>query len=139
MIDRKKIKAFVNDVVRHFHPQRVVLFGSYAHGHPNADSDVDLLVVLPHKSHPAIKAAEIRNRIRAEFPMDLIVLSPRAIRQRLATGDYFITEILQRGRTLYESEARSVYRTRDLRIAPLRTKPKRLHSRPPPPLTDNPL
>ena len=103
MIDSKKIKAFVNELVRHYHPQRVVLFGSYAHGTPTADSDVDLLVVMPHKAHPAIKAAEIRNRIRAEFPMDLIVVSPRAMRQRIATGDFFFAEILQRGRTLHET------------------------------------
>jgi predicted nucleotidyltransferase len=102
MIERKKIKAFVGEVAQQFHPRRVVLFGSYAYGRPNADSDVDLLVIMPHKGHSAIQAAEIRKRIHAGFPVDLIVRSPREIRRRLAMDDFFITEILERGKTLYE-------------------------------------
>jgi predicted nucleotidyltransferase len=104
MIDRKKIKAFVGEVARQFQPQRVVLFGSYAYGRPGADSDVDLLVIMPHKDHPAVQAAEILKRIRAGFPIDLIVRSPREIRKRLAMDDFFITEILERGKTLYEGQ-----------------------------------
>src|ERR1035437_1618304 len=100
MIDRKKIKAFVGEVARQFRPQRVVLFGSYAYGRPGDDSDVDLLVIMPHEGHSAIQAAEIRKRIRAGFPVDLIVRSPREIRKRLAMDDFFITEILEQGKTL---------------------------------------
>jgi predicted nucleotidyltransferase len=102
MIDRRKIKTFVDEVVRQFQPERVVLFGSYAYGKPGADSDVDLLVIMPHEGHPAIAGAEIRKRIRAGFPMDLIVRSPREIRERLDIDDSFIAEILERGETLYE-------------------------------------
>jgi uncharacterized protein len=103
MIDRKNINAFVSQVAQQFQPQRVVLFGSYAYGKPTADSDVDLLVIMPHQGHSAVQAAEIRKRIRAGFPMDLIVRSPREIRKRLAMHDVFITEILEQGRTLYET------------------------------------
>src|SRR6185437_4197195 len=102
MIDRRKITAFVDEVVRQFQPERVVLFGSYAYGKPGADSDVDLLVIMPHERHPAITGAEIRKRIRAGFPMDLLVRSPREIRERLDIDDSFIAEILERGETLYE-------------------------------------
>ena len=104
MIDRKKITAFVNQIAAQFHPQRIVLFGSYAYGQPNADSDVDLLVIMPHKGHSAIQAAEILKRIHAGFPIDLIVRSPRVIRQRIAMNDFFITEILEQGQTLYEAQ-----------------------------------
>jgi HEPN domain-containing protein/predicted nucleotidyltransferase len=77
MINRETIAAFVSEVARQFHPQRVVLSGSYASGWPNADSDVDLLVIMRHKGHAAVQAAEIRKRIRAGFPLDLLVRSPR--------------------------------------------------------------
>ena len=103
MIDRKKIHAFVDEVARLFHPERILLFGSYACGQPGADSDVDLLVIMPHQGHPAIQAAQIRKRIRAGFPMDLIVRSPREIKKRVAMDDFFITEILEQGETLYEA------------------------------------
>src|SRR5712691_4919735 len=99
MIERSRIQAFVDEMVRQFRPKRVVLFGSYAYGQPNEDSDVDLLVIMPHQGHSAVQAAEILKRIRAGFPVDLIVRSPQAIRQRLAMDDYFITEILEQGET----------------------------------------
>jgi predicted nucleotidyltransferase len=102
MIAPSKIRNFVGEIARQFKPRRVVLFGSYAYGRPGPDSDVDLLVIMPHKGHPAIQAAEICKRVHAGFPLDLIVRSPAEIRRRLAMDDFFITEILGRGETLYE-------------------------------------
>ena len=43
MVSRKHIQAFVDQVVRRFRPGKVILFGSYAYGHPSDDSDVDLM------------------------------------------------------------------------------------------------
>jgi predicted nucleotidyltransferase len=102
MVKQRDIRAFVRRVATLFHPQRVILFGSYAYGKPTADSDVDLLVVMPHEGHPAVQAAAIRKQVRSGFPMDLVVRSPAEIRRRLAMGDFFISEVLERGRPLYE-------------------------------------
>ena len=102
MVEMQSIKAFVKKVGSQFHPEQVILFGSYAYGKPTADSDVDLLVVMPHEGQPTIKAAEIRKQIRAGFPMDLIVRSPEEVRRRLDMGDFFISEAVERGHRLYE-------------------------------------
>lgn len=104
MVKQRDIDTFVRRLVTEFQPQRVVLFGSYARGTPTKDSDVDLLVVMPHQGPPAMKAAEIRTAIRAGFPLDLIVRSPAAIRARVDMGDYFINDILQQGHSLYEAK-----------------------------------
>lgn len=37
----------VKQIVRRFHPDQVILFGSHARGTAGPDSDVDLLVVMP--------------------------------------------------------------------------------------------
>lgn len=103
MVRQEQIRRFVSRMVETFHPQRVVLFGSYAYGNPTADSDVDLLVVIPHEGPPTVKAAEIRKRVRAGFPVDLIVRSPEEMRRRLMMDDVFIREIAERGRALYEA------------------------------------
>lgn len=102
MVRRRDIHNFARRVAARFHPQRIILFGSYAYGRPTADSDVDLLVVMPHDGPPAVQAAAIRHEVRAGFPMDLVVRSPREIRRRLAMHDLFISEVMQRGRPLYE-------------------------------------
>jgi uncharacterized protein len=102
MVKRSQICNYVQRVAERFHPQRVILFGSYAYGQPSKDSDVDLLVVMPHDGHPALMASEIRKNVRSGFPLDLIVRSPDEIRRRLRIGDGFIQEILNRGQPLYE-------------------------------------
>ena len=103
MVKRDKIRSFAKRVAAEFHPRRIILFGSYAYGEPSPDSDVDLLVVMPHKGPPSAKAAEIRKRVRAGFPMDLIVRSPAEIQRRMDMNDCFIREIIERGQPLYES------------------------------------
>ncbi len=102
MVTRRQIRAYAAEIAREFRPRRIILFGSYAYGKPTRDSDVDLLVIMPHKGCGADKATEIRLRVRAPFPMDLLVRSPQKIRQRLAWGDFFIEEILDKGEVLYE-------------------------------------
>ena len=102
MVNRKNINALVGQIVEQFNPQRVILFGSYAYGKPTIDSDVDLLVVMPHKGAPSMQAAKIRKKIRAGFPLDLVVRSPGEIRKRLSIGDFFIKEVIERGQPIYE-------------------------------------
>ena len=103
MVKRQDIRAYVNKLVGRFHPQKVILFGSYAYGKPTEDSDVDLLVVMPYRGHSAMMSAQIRQAIRAGFPMDLVVRSPSELQRRVEIGDGFIAEILDRGRLLYET------------------------------------
>ena len=102
MVAMSVIAELSRRIAEEFNPDKIILFGSHAYGAPREYSDVDLLVIMPHEGHAAVQAAEIRKRIRAGFPMDLIVRSPRVIRQRLAMDDFFITEILEQGETLYE-------------------------------------
>ena len=102
MTEAKKIEDLTSQIVREFNPDRVILFGSHAYGEPTKDSDVDILVVLPFKGKPVRKAIEIRNRITANIPLDLIVRTPQQIAERVAQNDWFIREIVERGRVLYE-------------------------------------
>lgn len=104
MVAARQIEEYVGEVVRQFRPERVVLFGSHATGTARQDSDVDLLVVMRHKGAAAEQAARIRCSVRAGFPLDIIVRSPAAIKERLAMGDGFIRDILEHGRVLHEAD-----------------------------------
>jgi uncharacterized protein len=103
MVEMKKIRDLTLQIARAFNPDRIILFGSHAYGRPSSDSDVDILVVLPFKGKPVRKAIEIRNRVNADMPLDLIVRTPEQLANRLAQNDWFIREIVERGRTLYEA------------------------------------
>jgi len=103
LVKRIQIRAFSNAIAREFRPRKIVLFGSYAYGKPTEGSDVDVLVTMPFNRQQGRKSLEIRQRIPAGFPLDLIVRTPEFIAQRLAWGDCFIQEILDKGDVLYES------------------------------------
>lgn len=102
MVDLDRIKTLSERIAQEFRPVRIVLFGSYASGEPNEGSDIDLLVVLRFEGKAAYKASEIRNRIRADFPLDLIVRTPEQVEDRLKNNDWFMRDIFEKGRTLYE-------------------------------------
>ena len=103
MISQQQINRFGQRLAATFKPERVVLFGSYAYGSPKDDSDVDILVVMPLDESPVDKSVEIRMKLRPRFPLDLLVRTPSKIRERLAMGDDFIREILEKGKVLYEA------------------------------------
>jgi predicted nucleotidyltransferase len=96
------IRRFARRIAERFQPEKIILFGSYAYGTPHADSDVDLLVVMA-------AADEINQSIRITlafqpvFPLDLIVRTPERLRRRLADGDWFLREIVDIGKVLYEA------------------------------------
>ena len=103
MVEMSQIKALSQQIAEQFQPERIILFGSYAYGEPNEDSDVDLLVVMPFEGHSPRKAAEIRFQVRPQFPLDLLVRTSELLRQRLELGDFFIQEIIDKGEVLYEA------------------------------------
>ena len=65
MITIEQIEDVGRRIAERFHPERIVLFGSYAEGQPTEDSDVDLLVVMPTKGSPVdqIGRASCRERV----------------------------------------------------------------------------
>ena len=89
---------------REFHAHRVVLFGSYARGLPTEDSDVDLLVILPFQGKSVNQSVQMRMRLRPAFPVDLLVRTPKTVRERMEMGDDFMREILEEGKVLYEAD-----------------------------------
>ena len=92
MVARDAIQKFCQELVEVFHPQKVVLFGSYAYGTPGEYSDVDLLVVMPVEGSPARMSAEILIKLSPPFPLDVLVRSPETLAERLEAGDFFLKE-----------------------------------------------
>ena len=103
MVHMEQIEALGRAIAGEFRPELVLLFGSYAYGTPTEDSDVDILVVLPHEGKGWRIATEIRTRLRPAFPVDFVVRTPKEVRRRLALGDCFMKEIIGKGKVLYES------------------------------------
>jgi len=91
-------------IVEQFHPEQIVLFGSYAYGTPTLHSDVDLLVIMESDDRPARRSTNVMSACRPpHLSMDVIVITPEELKKRLAGFDPFLEEALSKGRVLYES------------------------------------
>jgi predicted nucleotidyltransferase len=99
----KGIQQIAHQIVEHFHPQKVFLFGSYAYGVPTEDSDVDLLVVMETNENPLHTAAQIAATVDHPFPLDIIVSTPSEWEASVERKGVFATEVMSKGVVLYEA------------------------------------
>ena len=98
----KSLRPAIQKIVSELKPEKVILFGSYAYGTPNPHSDVDLLVIM--KTRASLKDrswAVSRLLIPRPFPVDILVKTPREVEKALESGDFFIKEIMERGKVMY--------------------------------------
>ena len=102
MIDGKTIEDTAQRIALKFAPEKIILFGSYAHGQPTEDSDVDLLVVMSFEGKPFDKSLEILNHVDAQFPIDLLARRPDDTAKRYAEGDPLIRDALDHGRVIFQ-------------------------------------
>jgi predicted nucleotidyltransferase len=73
----EQIDRMVKRIVKKFHPEMIVLFGSQARGDADPDSDVDLLVVMQVEGSVAEKRLDIRMALSdRSIPVDIIVTTP---------------------------------------------------------------
>ena len=77
------------------------MFGSFAYGKPHEWSDVDLLVVMPAWNNRS-KANRITSSIEPPFCVDLKVCTPKQLERDVRDGDWFLTEVVTKGKVLYE-------------------------------------
>ncbi len=108
MNDRGKIQAtldgIVQKIVAGYSPSKIILFGSYAYGMPNEDSDIDLLIVKETDKRPIDRWTEVKRLIRdrgREAPVSPLVYTPKELSDRMGIKDFFIQEILEKGKVLY--------------------------------------
>src|SRR5207248_9815615 len=122
------IKRFARQIAERFHPEKIVLFGSYAYGTPHEESDVDLLVVMPTRN-PIAQSIRIDLAFERPFSLDLIVRTPSQIKRGLREDDcdWFLREVMEKGKVLYEAPNRS---SPGLRNAVCRSKPSVYVTRP---------
>ena len=79
MIAMREIQRSCDAIAAAFKPRRIILFGSYAYGKPTEDSDVDVLVVMAKSQRLGHRPAlRIREKVEADFPVDVVGAIPGA-------------------------------------------------------------
>ena len=97
----EKIKEVAATIGKNFKPERIILFGSYAWGEPNSDSDVDLFIIKKTGNTRETARQISRLIFPRPFPIDFIVYTPSETEKRKKMGDFFVKNILEKGKTIY--------------------------------------
>ena len=106
MIDIDTIKNEIVEQLKPLHPEKIILFGSYAWGEPGEDSDIDLYVVtndefIPNnyqeKREVVRKVSRRLRDIRQRFSMDLLVHTKSMSDKFFELNSSFSKEIKQSG------------------------------------------
>ncbi len=101
-----KIGEMVRLIVEIFDPDRIILFGSFASGTADGDSDVDLLVVMPMTTSKRKQAAQIDLALAdVGLPKDVIVVTPEEVEKYRDVVGSIIYPALREGKVLYERAA----------------------------------
>jgi predicted nucleotidyltransferase len=100
----------IKRIVSELKPEKIILFGSYAYGNPTPDSDVDLLVIMKTKAKEIDRYVAVSNVLyRRQFPVDILVKTPKEIEaETRKKGNYFMREILNKGKVMYARPRQSV-------------------------------
>lgn len=104
-IPQEAIDDVIRQIVEKFQPAKIILFGSYAYGTPRPESDVDLLVVMETQIKEIQQEILICQQVDCHFGLDVIVKTPEDLKRRIALGDPFLQEIIQKGKVRYERNA----------------------------------
>lgn len=104
VIVERKIQKIADKIAKQFKPDKVILFGSYAWGKPHADSDVDLFIVKETDQSKIERGQEIERILwNSGMPVDALVYTPEETQKRLDIEDFFIQNILTKGKILYSA------------------------------------
>jgi len=104
MSKKEKIDKIVENI-KPYNPEKIILFGSRAWGKPYKDSDYDLMIIKNTKERYSTRFCKVRKLLR-NFgeSFDIIVMTPEEIKARKRMNDFFVKNILKRGKTIYEKK-----------------------------------
>lgn len=104
MIPQRTVESVVRHIVERFNPLRITVFGSYAHGDPGPDSDLDLFIEM----ESTLSRRERQLAIRESFspltpcPMDLIVYTPEEAEHWEKARASLVSTVRREGKVVHE-------------------------------------
>ncbi len=100
------ITYIVDKIVREIQPERIILFGSYARGDFNRDSDLDLFIIKEGEESSRVMRRKVDALLWGRhFPMDIIVRKSAEVEWNFrAKNPFYIHHIFKDGKVLYEKE-----------------------------------
>lgn len=93
------VKNVLNQLKR-YNPEKIILFGSYAHGKPTQNSDVDLLVIKKTADPFLERQKKVHLLLRTTTPVDVFVFTPEEF-EHAKKNNLLIREATKSGKLIY--------------------------------------
>jgi len=105
-LNQQALDEIVEQIVKVLHPERIILFGSWARGEAGPDSDVDILVVADVADPKGFRSVEAREAIGSiPFSLDLLVITPEEWDRWHTFPNTVMGQAAKYGRLLHERRA----------------------------------
>lgn len=97
------LQEIVTRLVEKLHPEKVILFGSYAYGVPNQNSDIDLLVIVTDSDQPRYRRSRLAYAALRGIliPTDVIVMTREEVQKKVGVQNSLVKQALDKGKVLY--------------------------------------
>lgn len=102
-ISSELIEEIVRRLVNGIHPEKNILFGSYAYGEPTETSDIDLLVVVSESEEPRYRRASRAYSFMwgLTVPTELLVMTREELEKSATVANSLASQALLKGKVLY--------------------------------------
>ncbi len=97
-----ELARFVDFIVTHYSPQKIILFGSLAEGTSRLWSDIDLVVIRDTNERFLDRSKELLSSLMPKVGLDLLIYTPAEFEQLCQERKFFREKILKKGKVLYE-------------------------------------
>lgn len=103
MIETKQISDIVNRIVMNYKPDRIILFGSYARGNYNENSDLDFILIKETSLPRHKRGQEVRKLFYGlPVPMDFKIYTSSEYKTELSNQFSFLSSAVKESKTIYE-------------------------------------
>lgn len=103
MIEMRQIQDIVNRIATNYNPDKIILFGSYARGNYNDNSDLDFILVKETNTPKHKRGIEVRRLFYGlPIPMDFKIYTSTEFNNELSNRYSFLNSAIQDGKVLYE-------------------------------------
>ena len=104
MYSQEKINQYIQKIVEQYQPQKIILFGSYAYGTPDEDSDVDLLIIKETDKPVFERNSDVYMLLKgSKIDFDVFVRTKKELAHESPFAPHFVRDVLTNGKILYNS------------------------------------
>lgn len=105
MLYKTQINEIVNKITKHYNPIKIILFGSYAIGNYNENSDLDFILVKDTDLPKHKRGIEVRRLFYGlTIPLDFKIYTPSEFNKEISNKYSFLSSAIKVSKLLYERE-----------------------------------